>query len=122
MLRLDLAQYRELAAFAQFASDLDKSTRAQLERGKRMVELLKQDQYVPMPFEEQVILIFAGAQGFLDDVPVEAIKSFETGFMQFMRAKKDDLKKEVREKKVLDDDLKAKLSEAVNEFKKTFQA
>jgi F-type H+-transporting ATPase subunit alpha len=122
MLRLDLAQYRELAAFAQFASDLDKSTRAQLERGKRMVELLKQDQYVPMPFEEQVILIFAGAQGFLDDVPVEAIKAFETGFMQFMRAKKDDLKKEVREKKVLDDDLKAKLSEAVNEFKKTFQA
>ena len=122
MLRLDLAQYRELAAFAQFASDLDKSTRAQLERGKRMVELLKQDQYVPMPFEEQVILIFAGAQGFIDDVPVEAIKSFETGFMQFMRAKKDDLKKEVREKKVLDDDLKAKLSEAVNEFKKTFQA
>src|SRR5512139_129235 len=120
MLRLGLAQYRELAAFAQFASDLDKSTRAQLERGKRMVELLKQDQYVPMPFEEQVILIFAGAQGFLDDVPVEAIKSFETGFMQFMRAKKDDLKKEVREKKVLDDDLKAKLSEAVNEFKKTF--
>jgi len=122
MLRLDLAQYRELAAFAQFASDLDKTTRSQLERGKRMVELLKQDQYVPMPVEEQIIVIFAGTQGILDDVPVEAIKSFEDGFIKYMRAKKQDLKNEVKEKKVLDDDLKAKITAAVEEFKKTFQA
>jgi F-type H+-transporting ATPase subunit alpha len=122
MLRLDLAQYRELAAFAQFAADLDKATRAQLERGKRMVELLKQDQYVPMPFEDQVILIFAGTQGFLDDVPVEAIKSFEDGFLKYIQAKKQDMRTEVREKKVLDDALRAKITEAVTEFKKTFQA
>jgi F-type H+-transporting ATPase subunit alpha len=122
MLRLDLAQYRELAAFAQFASDLDKTTRAQLERGERMMELLKQDQYVPMPIEEQIILMFAGTQGLLDDVPVEAIRSFEESLLSFLRAKKEALKNEVREKKALDDDLKGKITEAVNEFKKTFQA
>ena len=87
-----------------------------------MVELLKQDQYVPMPFEDQVILIFAGAQGFLDELPVEAIRSFEDGFMKFIKAKKDDLRKEVREKKALDDDLKAKISAAIQEYMKTFQA
>lgn len=122
MLRLDLAQYRELAAFAQFASDLDKATLAQLERGKRMVELLKQDQYVPMPVEDQIILIFAGTQGFLDDIPVDGIKAFEDGFMNFIKAKKQDLRNEVREKKVLDDDLRAKITAAIQEFKKTFQA
>lgn len=122
MLRLDLAQYRELAAFAQFASDLDKATLAQLERGKRMVELLKQDQYVPMPVEDQIILIFAGTQGFLDDVPVDGIKAFEDSFMNFIKAKKQDLRNEVREKKALDDDLRAKITAAIQEFKKTFQA
>lgn len=122
MLRLDLAQYRELAAFAQFASDLDKATLAQLERGKRMVELLKQDQYVPMPVEDQIILIYAGTQGFLDDIPVEGIKAFEDSFMNFIKAKKQDLRTEVREKKVLDDDLRAKITAAIQEFKKTFQA
>jgi F-type H+-transporting ATPase subunit alpha len=122
MLRLDLAQYRELAAFAQFASDLDKATLAQLERGKRMVELLKQDQYVPMPVDEQIMLIFAGTQGFLDDLPVESIKAFEEGFLKYIRAEKQDLKKEIMEKKELDDDLKAKISEAITSFKKTFQA
>jgi F-type H+-transporting ATPase subunit alpha len=122
MLRLDLAQYRELAAFAQFASDLDKATRAQIERGKRMVELLKQDQYVPMPVDDQIMVIFAGTQGFLDDLPVEAVKSFEDGFLRYIRAEKQDLKKEIMEKKALDDDLKAKITEAVTAFKKTFQA
>ncbi|OGW46895.1 MAG: F0F1 ATP synthase subunit alpha [Nitrospirae bacterium RBG_13_41_22] len=122
MLRLDLAQYRELAAFAQFASDLDKATLAQIERGRRMVELLKQDQYVPMPVDEQVILIFAGTQGFLDDVPVDSIQSFEEGFMRYIRAEKQDLKKEIMEKKVLDDDLKAKITGAITAFKKTFSA
>jgi len=122
MLRLDLAQYRELAAFAQFASDLDKATRAQLERGIRMVELLKQDQYVPMPVDDQIMLIFAGTQGFLDDVPVDAIKSFEEGFLRYIRAEKQELKKELMEKKTIDDDMRAKITETVTAFKKTFQA
>ncbi|MBI5188963.1 MAG: F0F1 ATP synthase subunit alpha [Nitrospirae bacterium] len=122
MLRLDLAQYRELAAFAQFASDLDKATRAQLERGIRMVELLKQDQYVPMSVDDQIMLIFAGTQGFLDDLPIEAIRSFEEGFLRYIRAEKQDLKKELMEKKVLDDDLRSKISDAITAFKKTFQA
>lgn len=121
-LRLDLAQYRELAAFAQFASDLDKSTLAQLERGKRMVELLKQDQYVPMPVEDQVLLIYAGTQGFIDDVPVEGVKAFEESLINFLKAKKQDLRNEVRDKKALDDDLMAKINAAIQEFKKTFQA
>jgi F-type H+-transporting ATPase subunit alpha len=122
MLRLDLAQYRELAAFAQFASDLDKATLAQIERGKRMIELLKQDQYVPMPVDEQIMLIFAGTQGFLDDLPVEAIRSFEEGFLRYIRSEKQDLKKELMQKKALDDDLRAKITDAITTFKKTFQA
>ena len=122
MLRLDLAQYRELAAFAQFASDLDKATLAQLERGKRMVELLKQDQYVPMPVDEQIMLIFAGTQGHLDDLPLDAIKAFEDGFLRYIRAEKQDLKKELMEKKIIDDALKAKITEAVTAFKSTFKA
>ena len=122
MLRLDLAQYRELAAFAQFASDLDKATLAQIERGRRMVELLKQDQFVPMSVDDQVIVIFAGTQGFLDDVPVDSIRTFEEAFMRYIRAEKQALKKEIMEKKALDDDLKAKLTEAITAFKKTFSA
>ncbi|MGB9716119.1 MAG: F0F1 ATP synthase subunit alpha [Thermodesulfovibrionales bacterium] len=122
MLRLDLAQYRELAAFAQFASDLDKATLAQIERGRRMVELLKQDQYVPMPVEDQIILIFAGTQGHLDDLPVEAIKSFEEAFLRYIRSEKQDLRKELKEKKVIEDDLKAKLNDAIIAFKNTFKA
>ena len=122
MLRLDLAQYRELAAFAQFASDLDKATLAQIERGRRMVELLKQDQFVPMSVDDQIIVIFAGTQGFLDDVPVESVRAFEEAFMRYIRAEKQALKKEIMEKKALDDDLKAKLTEAITAFKKTFSA
>ncbi len=122
MLRLDLAQYRELAAFAQFASDLDKATLAQIERGRRMVELLKQDQFVPMSVDDQIIVIFAGTQGFLDDIPVDSIRTFEEAFMRYIRAEKQALKKEIMEKKVLDDDLKAKITEAITAFKKTFSA
>ena len=122
MLRLDLAQYRELAAFAQFASDLDKATLAQIQRGQRMVELLKQDQFVPMSVDDQIIVIFAGTQGFLDDVPVDSVRSFEESFMRYIRAEKQALKKEIMEKKALDDDLKAKLTEAITAFKKTFSA
>lgn len=122
MLRLDLAQYRELAAFAQFASDLDKATLQQIERGKRMVELLKQDQYQPMPVEDQILVIFAGTQGYLDDIPVESVKAFEEGFMRYIKAERPELKQEIREKKEITDDLKQKIAEAIATFKKSFKA
>lgn len=119
-LRLDLAQFRELAAFAAFGADLDKATMSQIERGKRMVELLKQDQYVPLPVEDQIMLLFAGTQGHLDDIPVEAIKKFEAEFLNFMRDRKADIKNELKDKKVIDDAMKEKLTVAIGEFKKTF--
>lgn len=119
-LRLDLAQYRELAAFAQFGSDLDKATLAQIERGKRMVELLKQDQYSPLPLDDQIAVLFAGTQGYLDDIPVEAIRRFEEEFLRFMRERKEDIRKELREKKNIDDELRGKLTKAVEDFKKEF--
>ena len=121
-LRLDLAQFRELAAFAQFGSDLDKATLAQIERGKRMVELLKQGQYVPLPAEEQVIAIFAATQGFLDDLPLDAIKKFEADLLRYIRTTKADLKKELGEKKEITEDLKQKLIAAIEDFKKGFAA
>jgi len=121
-LRLDLAQFRELAAFAQFGSDLDKATLSQIERGKRMVELLKQGQYVPMTMAEQVIVLFAGTQGYLDSVPVESIRKFEEEFLRYIKDRKADVKKELEEKKAIDDTLKAKLIAAVEDFKKGFQA
>lgn len=121
-LRLDLAQFRELAAFAQFGSDLDKTTLAQIERGKRMVELLKQDQFVPMTMVDQVMVLFAATQGFIDDIPVESVKKFEQEFMRYMNDRKADIKKELGEKKAIDDALKAKLISAVEDFKKGFQA
>ena len=121
-LRLDLAQFREMAAFAQFGSDLDKATLSQIERGRRMVELLKQNQYVPMTMQDQVIILFAGTQGFLDDIPVESIKKFEEAFLKFIRGTKDALRSELAEKKAIDDNLKAKLVQAIEEFKKGFQA
>jgi F-type H+-transporting ATPase subunit alpha len=120
-LRLDLAQFRELAAFAQFGSDLDKSTLQQIERGKRMVELLKQGQYVPMSMVDQVAVLFAATQGYIDDVPVESIRKFEEEFLRYMSDRKADLKKELADKKAIDDDLKAKLIAAVEDFKKGFQ-
>ncbi len=121
-LRLDLAQFREMAAFAQFGSDLDKATLAQIERGKRMVELLKQNQYVPLSMEDQVIGLFAGANGLLDDIPVEAISKFEAELLTYFRNAKDDLRTELREKKAIDDTLKENLKSAIEEFKKGFQA
>jgi F-type H+-transporting ATPase subunit alpha len=122
MLRLDLAQYRELAAFAQFASDLDKATLMQIERGKRMVELLKQDQYQPMPVEDQILVIFAGTQGYLDDIPVEAVKAFEEGFLRYIKTERPELRQEIREKKELTDELKQKIVDAITTFKKSFRA
>jgi len=119
-LRLDLAQFRELAAFAAFGADLDKATMSQIERGKRMVELLKQDQYVPLSLEDQIMLLFTGTQGHLDDIPVEAIKKFEAEFLNFMRDRKADIKNQLKDKKVIDDSMKEKLTAAIGEFKKTF--
>ncbi|ENO0879255.1 F0F1 ATP synthase subunit alpha [Campylobacter jejuni] len=116
-LRLDLAQYRELQAFAQFASDLDEASRKQLERGQRMVELLKQPPYSPLSVEKQVVLIFAGTKGFLDDIAVSRIKEFEDGIYPFIEAKHSDIFEQIRSKKTLDSDLEEKLAKAINEFK-----
>ena len=103
-LRLDLAQYRELAAFAQFGSDLDKSSQEQLNRGRRLVEILKQGQYQPLPVEKQVLIIFAGTNAYLDDLPVEQIRSFEENLYRFVENAHPDLLPKIREKKVLDDE------------------
>ncbi|EAK1813290.1 F0F1 ATP synthase subunit alpha [Campylobacter jejuni] len=116
-LRLDLAQYRELQAFAQFASDLDEASRKQLERGQRMVEFLKQPPYSPLSVEKQVVLIFAGTKGFLDDIAVSRIKEFEDGIYPFIEAKHPDIFEQIRSKKALDSDLEEKLAKAINEFK-----
>ena len=121
-LRLDLAQYNELAAFAQFASDLDKSSQAQLARGQRMVEILKQNQYEPLPAEKQVVIIFAGINGLVDDIPVEALKKFEKELYAYFDASCQELGKEIREKKIIDDALKAKITEAIQKFKAGFKA
>ena len=109
-LRLDLAQYRELAAFAQFGSDLDKSTQAQLNRGARLVEILKQPQYEPLPVERQVAIIFAGTNGYLDDVAVSDVAAFETELYKFIETRHPQVFARHREKKQLDDELKGALT------------
>jgi len=119
-LRLTLAAYREMAAFAQFGSDLDKATQMQLARGQRMTELLKQDQYSPQSMEEQVILLFAGINGFIDDYPVEAIRRYEAEVLEYMRTRKKDVLDSIRTTGKLDDSLTAKLREALTDFAKTF--
>src|ERR1700691_2767626 len=119
-LRLDLAQYRELAAFALFGSELDKSSQQQLGRGKRLVEILKQPQYKPVPVEEQVVIIYAGTTGLLDDLAVEQIRPFEAELNRFMDTSQTALLQEIREKKALDDQVKAKLNTMLKEFKERF--
>jgi F-type H+-transporting ATPase subunit alpha len=118
-LRLDLAQFRELAAFAQFSSDLDKNTLAQLQRGQRMTELLKQDQYQPMPVEQQVAVLFAGSRGLIDDVPVEKVRDFEKGMLQLLTTQQKEILAEIAQKQALDDALEKKLTDAITEFKST---
>ncbi len=121
-LRLDLAQYRELAAFAQFGSELDKSSQSQLNRGKRLVEILKQGQYQPLPVEKQVLIIYAGTTGILDDLPVEQCRPFEQALYKFVENSHPALLSTIREKKILDDDLKNELKNTITEFKKNFVA
>ncbi|NIA29442.1 MAG: F0F1 ATP synthase subunit alpha [Actinobacteria bacterium] len=119
-LRLDLAQFRELEAFAKFGSELDKATQRQLDRGYRLVELLKQNQYAPVVVEKQVAVLFLGVQGYLDTVPVDKIVRAEAEFIQFMDSSHSDILKDIKEKKVLDDDLETRLGAACEEFIETF--
>ena len=119
-LRLDLAQYRELAAFAQFGSDLDKGTQQALTRGSRTFEVLKQNQYNPMPVEEEVVVIFTAVKGFLDDIDLEQVGRFEQEYLRFMRSVKADLLEEIRTQKKISDELDGKLRKAIEEFKQGF--
>jgi F-type H+-transporting ATPase subunit alpha len=121
-LRLDLAQYRELAGFAQFGSDLDQATQRQLNRGKRLTEILKQPQYRPLPVEKQVAIIFAATNGFLDSIAVERLRQYEESLYTFLDTRKPGLLSGIAEKKILDDGLKAELSAAIEEFGKQFAA
>ncbi len=121
-LRLDLAQYRELAAFAAFGSDLDKATQQKLNRGARMVELLKQAQYKPMNVMQQVISLYAGTRGYMDEVPVASVRKFEDDLQEFMANAKPEILEGIKTKQALDDDLEGKLKAALEEFKKGFTA
>lgn len=120
-LKLDLAQYRELAAFTQFGTeDLDKATINQLERGKRLTELLKQDEGVPMPVEQQILVIFAGTAGFLDELPVEAIRKYEEKLLEYAQREHPDILRDIREKKMLDPDLKETITNILGKFRDVF--
>jgi F-type H+-transporting ATPase subunit alpha len=121
-LKLDLAQYRELAAFAQFGSDLDKVTLSQLNRGQRLTELLKQKQFAPLPMEKQVIALYAGTTGLLDDVKVENVRDFEEGLYPYMDGAQSALLNDIATKKALDDDLKKRMTAAINDYKQDFFA
>ena len=119
-LKLELAQYRELAAFAQFGSDLDKATQQQLNRGQRLVELLKQGQFSPLPFSKQILIIYAGTSGVLDDMPVDQVREFEKALYQYVDTTSPGLLHTIMEKKVLDDNLKAEMSRVIKEAKQQF--
>jgi F-type H+/Na+-transporting ATPase subunit alpha len=121
-LKLELAQYRELAAFAQFGSDLDKATLSQLNRGQRLVELLKQGQFSPLPFSKQILIIFAGTSGVLDDMPVEQVRPFEAELYKYVDTANPKLLQTIMEKKILDDSLKAEMTKVLKEFKEQFLA
>ena len=121
-LKLELAQYRELAAFSQFGSDLDKATQAQLNRGQRLVEVLKQKQFSPLPFSKQILVIFAGTGGFLDDLPIDQVREFEAELYKFVDATSPALLRSIMEKKVLDDGLKAEMSKVIKDCKEQFVA
>jgi F-type H+-transporting ATPase subunit alpha len=119
-LRLDLAQYRELAAFAQFASDLDTATRNQLERGARLTELLKQDKYQPVALAEQVATLYAGTQGHIDKVPVARVREWEAGFVRFLKSERPDVLSAIEKQKALDDSMFERLKAAISTFNHQF--
>jgi len=121
-LRLELAQYREMAAFAQFGSDLDQATQRQLNRGSRLVELLKQGQYQPLAVERQILIIYAGTNGFVDELPLGALKKYEQELYSFVESKHPDIFADLLKKRELDGDLRAKLNKALEEFKGIFKA
>jgi len=121
-LRLDLAQFRELAAFSQFGSDLDKSTQAQLARGQRLTEILKQGQYQPLPFSKQILIIFAGTQGLLDDMEVSQLRDFEKGLYSYVDTTNAGVLAAIEEKKVLDDDLRGSMTKVIKEYKERFKS
>jgi F-type H+-transporting ATPase subunit alpha len=121
-LRLDMAAYRELAAFAQFGSDLDKAAQAQLNRGQRMQEILKQPQYEPMSLENMVIVLFAGTNGFAGQVPIDRMRQWESDLLRFIAGSHPELVKDIAEKKVITDETREKLLKAMETFKSTFQA
>jgi F-type H+-transporting ATPase subunit alpha len=121
-LKLDLAQYRALAAFAQFASDLDKATRDQLTRGEKLSEIVKQPQYQPLPVEKQVAILYVATTGKVDDVPTPRVKEFETQFYRFLETEKPDILKELGETKTMTDELAKAMDDAVDEFRKSFLA
>jgi F-type H+-transporting ATPase subunit alpha len=121
-LRLDLAQYREMEAFAQFGSDLDAATQRQLARGERTVEVLKQPQYDPMPVERQVVVIYAVTNGYLDEFPVERVRQWERGFLDFLSSDSSDLLEAIKSQKALSDELEANLKTALGEFNSRFAA
>jgi F-type H+-transporting ATPase subunit alpha len=118
-MRLELASFRELAAFAQFGSDLDRATRDQLERGQRLTELLKQPQYEPVPLDEQIIGIYAVTNGLADDVPLDKIRDFEAGLVQFMRSVHPEIGQAIMGQKVLTDEINELLRSAIQEYKQT---
>ncbi len=120
-LRLDLAQFRELEAFVKFGSDLDKATQAQITRGQRLVEILKQDQYQPMPVEKQIAIIFVGTEGYLDDIPVGSVLKFEQEYLEYLDNKYPDILEEIVTKKVLSDELKERMRKVIEEFLKIFK-
>jgi F-type H+-transporting ATPase subunit alpha len=121
-LRLDLAQYRELAAFAQFGSDLDKATQSQLNRGRRLVEILKQPQYQPLAVEKQVIIVYAATKGFIDEVPIEDVRRYEEDLYRYLETRAPGVLTGIAEKKIIDDDLKAAVETALGDFSKQFVA
>ena len=121
-LRLDLAQYRELAAFAGFGSDLDKATQQQLNRGERLVEILKQPQYKPLPMEKQVSILFAGARGFLDPIPVDMLADYEKELYDYIEQSAPAVFDGLKEKQEIDDDLEEKMKSAMTAFGESFKA
>jgi F-type H+-transporting ATPase subunit alpha len=120
-LRLDLAQFRELEAFAAFGSDLDAATQKQLTRGERLVEILKQPQYLPLPMEKQVTILYAGTKGFLDDLPVDTLAAYEAGLYSFIEDRYPQIFSELKEKEEFSDDLDKTMAEALNTYGEEFK-